>query len=140
MAEYLAPLAPDDLPDFDYTRICFDDIEFVLRQMERPEQQANFEVTILPVDTPEQRLAAANEWAAYVQAKGQVEARKRGAVLMYSTRDESPEAYLRIIEDKENRDRPIPYAPFVTAAVLRVKRLRDAGLYELFREKYEKSE
>lgn len=140
MAEYLAPLAPEEIADTMYTRISADDIEFVESQMKRPVQQANFEVTILPVDTPEQRLAAANQWAAYVQDKGQIEARERGAVLMLNSRDESPEAFLRLIEDKENDERPIPYAPFVTGAVLRVKKLRDVSLYELFPEKYETSE
>ena len=125
MTEYLAALAPDDLPDIDYTRVNVEQAAAIRAAMELPENQASFEVSFLPVDTPEQRQVAAEEWAGYEQAAGQTKAKEEGAVLVFTTRDRSPEYFLSMLEDKDERD-------FVTHALLKVvKKKKDADMDDL---------
>ena len=108
--------------------------------MNLPDNQANFEVSFLPLGSAEERQAAAAEWAAYKQAAGQVEARERGAALVVSSRDESPQALLDIIEDK-NVVVTIPFAPWVTHSVVKILKLHpDAKSYDLFRDYFEPDE
>jgi hypothetical protein len=137
MTEYVAAFAPASLPDIQYTRIDADQAAVISRAMELPENKADFEVSFLPVETLEQRQVAAEEWAGYKQAKGQIEARNRGALFVASSRDESPEALLELLEDRDDEPQ-IPYAPFVTFALLKVvKRRPDVHVYNLLREYYD---
>lgn len=138
MTEYVADLAPDEIQDIEYTRVDAEQAAFMRSAMELPENQAKFDVTFLPIGTAEERLAAAQEWAAYEQAKGRVEARERGAFLIVTTRDRSPEYFLWLIEDRDPA-LLVPYAPFTTYAVSKiVKKVEGASTYDLLRDYYEK--
>ena len=102
--------------------------------MESPECQADFEVELLPLSTPEERRAAAEEWAAYHQAVGQVRARELGAVAVLSSRDESAEALLSLLEDGDSENRN----GFVASALLRViKKNDEAEVIDLLRGYYD---
>lgn len=93
----------------------------------------------MPLETPEQRRAAAEEWAGYEQAKGQTSAKKQGAALIYSSRDRSPEALLRKLEDKDVvPDYPVPGGQlWVTHALFKVVKLNTAAnSIDLLREYY----
>lgn len=138
MAEYVADFAPDNLPDISYLRVSAGQLPFLIAAMELPEHQANFQISFLPIETPEQRKAAAEEWAGYEQAKGQVAARARGAFLVVDGKDRSPQYFLDRIEDKDGDSTWIPYAPFVTAAVTKIVRLNpDADEYDIWKAYYE---
>lgn len=113
MAEYIADFAPENLPEIAYSRVDAEQAACMIKAMELLENQTNFEVTMLPIDTPEQRQAAAEEWAGYEQAKGNLETQNRGAFLFVDGRDRSPEYFLKLIEDRDEA-RHIPFAPFVT--------------------------
>lgn len=134
MAEYVSAFAPDSLPALQYTRVNEEQAACIQAAMEDPENQAKFDIAFLPVDTAEERLAAAVEWAAYRQAVGQVNARDRGAILVVNSRDESPEALARLLagEDIEGG------RSFVTHALMRVvKKNGKAQVFDLLRKYYE---
>lgn len=138
MTEYIAAFAPENLPDIDYGFINADQMGFVARAMEKPENQENFEVTFLHLQTQEQREQVTMEWAAYKQAKGQLEARNRGAFAVVTTRDQTPFSYLEMIEGRLLSEIESFSPPFVTMAVAKVVKLRgEMSTYELFREYYE---
>lgn len=139
MTEYLAAFAPEDLPDIRYSRVNEEQARFILAAMELPENQANFEVTLLPIGTAEERQAVADEWAGYDQAKGQVAARERGAILVVGS-DRSPAYFLEVIDGKRDKI-TIPFAPFVAYAVSKIVKLNpEAEHYDLLRKYYESSE
>lgn len=130
MTEYIAAFAPDDLPDIEYTRTDEVQAAHMRAAMELPENQARFELTFLTIETPEQRWAAALEWAGYLQAAGCVRARDEGAIFVTSSRDDSPEALLRLIEDCDRED----VNGFVTYAVTKtVKKIRGVSTYASLR-------
>lgn len=140
MAEYFAQFAPEELPDISYSRVDAEQAACMLKAMELPDNQANFELTLLPIDTSEQRQAVAEEWAGYEQAKNQIKARDRGAFLVVDGRDRSPEYYRNLLEDKDEA-RMIPFAPFVTHAVSKIIKLSpDSHVYDLLKEYYEPTE
>jgi len=137
MTEYTAALAPAKLPDILYTRVDREQAAYIESAMKLPENRASFDVSFLPLNTPEVRRAAAEEWAAYEQAKAQVEARERGAFLVLTSRDYSSDAFLALLEDEDNIPE-IPFAPFVTHALLKaVKLTDDADTYQLVRDYYD---
>lgn len=138
MAEYIAALAPDELPDIQYVMVNDEQMACMQQAIEDPENQANFEVAFLPVETPEQRQAAAEEWAIYLQTKHQVSARNLGAFMTISSRDESPEAFVKLIESKNPRPNS---DTFVVAALSKiVKKNKDVSIFELLHEYYQSDE
>ena len=138
MTEHIAAFGQDSPPVAEYARINQEQAACVLAAMQQPQHQANFEVTLLPLDTPEQRWEAAVEWSAALQAAGDYKARARGAVAVFSSKDESPEALLRRFED-EPLDERVGGGVYVTHALMRYVRLKDGvSTYELFRDYYEK--
>ncbi len=133
MTTYLSDFAPDSLPAAEYTRVNQEQAAHIRAAMEKPERQAQFDITFLPLETAEQRQAAAQEWAAYLQAVGSVKTREVGAFAVMSSKDESPEGLIRLLEDKD----PEPGSRFITHALLRVvKKSDDAEVFELLREYY----
>lgn len=138
MTEYIAAFAPETLPDISYLLVDSEQISCAATALERAENQANFEVSFLPLHTDEQKEAAATEWAGYLQAKGQMDARLRGAFVVTSTEDKSPAYFLSRIEDELLEKTKIEPGPFVAHAVARIVKLHDSAMtYELFREYYE---
>lgn len=136
MTEYIADFAPAELPDITYARVDQEQAACIEKAMELPENQTCFKVSFLPLETPEQRRAAAEEWAGYEQAKGQIDARERGAFMVVSTRDRSPNALLALLEDQD-RIPVIPFAPLVTHALVKVvKRRADTSIFQLMRGYY----
>lgn len=140
MAEYIADFAPDNLPDIAYSGVNAEQLAHMQTAMELPENQANFELSLLPIDTPEQRQAVADEWAGYEQAKGAVVARQRGAFAVIDGKDRSPQHFLERIEGRHDWVR-IPFALFVRVAVAKVIKLNSgANEYDLLRTYYERDE
>jgi len=133
MAEYIAALAPSELPNISYARINAEQAEYVRRAMQDPENQRHFDVAFLPVTTPDQRRAAAEEWAGYEQVKGHAEAAEAGAVFIFNSQDRSPEAFVALLEDRDIK----PETPWVTYALLKViNRTPGISDYELLRNYY----
>lgn len=136
MTEHIAALAPDNLPDIEYSRVNEEQASYIHAAMDLPENRDSFDVSFLPIETPEQRREAAEEWAGYKQAAGNVRAREMGAVLIFGGRDESPEALLALLEDADRDD-----SDFVTHALMKVvKKNPDASTYLLLRDYYEHGE
>jgi len=116
MTEYLAHFAPDNLPDIEYSRVNKAQADAVIAAMQLPENQGKFDITFMSVDTPEQRRTAAEEWAGYEQAAGQVEAKRQGAAFVITTRDRSPAYFERLMEDESLGE----FGVFVTCAVMKI--------------------
>lgn len=134
MTIHVADFAPDQLPDIQYTRINEEQATHIRAAMELPENQERFDVTFLPIDTPEQRQAAAEEWAAYLQAKGDAKTKAAGAILVMSTRDETPEALRELLEDQDH----VPGGPFATHALWKVvKKQPGAQTFDLLQTYYD---
>ena len=140
VVEYVASFAPTDLSDIQYIRVDREQADCVEKAMLLPDNQAKFEVTMLPVETAEQRQAAAEEWAGYKKADGNRETQVRGAILYVNGRDESPESMIRSLENKDKDETKIPYAPFVTHALAKIVKLDGTSPIRLFREYYNDSE
>ena len=123
---HTSEFAPTSLPRIDYATINDDQAGHISEAMTLPENQDKYEVVFLPIDTPEARKAAAKEWADYTQAKGDVATSERGAVAVLSTRDESPEAFERLMEDHLNTPE------FATHALMKVTlKADDSSVYDL---------
>lgn len=133
MTTHFAEFAPTDFPRIEYSTVDDDQAAHISEAMTLPENQARFEVTFIPIDTPEARRAAAEEWAAYQQAKGDVAASERGAYMVMNSRDESPEAFLRLIQ--KNLYSPRHIAAHALSKI--VCKDKDASVYDLMRTYYE---
>ena len=132
MTVYLSELAPIDLPRITYTTVDDDQAGHISEAMTLPENQARYAVDFLVIDTPEARRAAAEEWAAYEYARGAIEARDSGAFLVYSGRDNSPEALERVLEGHINS------STFAAHALVKITlKGYDATVYDLMRMYYE---
>lgn len=132
MSIYLSEFAPDDLPRIMYSVVDDDQAGHISEAMTLPENQANFDVSFIPIDTPEARRVAAEEWATYKQALGNVATKERGAVAVLSGRDESPERLEQSLEKHLNSP------DFAAHALLKViLKNPKVGIYDLMRSYYE---
>ena len=134
MTAHFSDMAPDTLPHINYLTV--DDVQaaFVSEAMALELNQARFDVAFIPIDTPDARRVAAEEWADYKQALGDVEARERGAAAVFSTRDESAEALEALLENRVLSS----LRSFGVHALLKVTlKADDANTYELLRAYYE---
>lgn len=96
---HVSEFAPVEIPRIEYVTLDDDQAGYISEAMTLADNQAKFDVTFIPIDTPEARLAAAEEWAAYKQAQGDMAAKERGASLVMSNHDESPEALAKLLEE-----------------------------------------
>ena len=96
---HISEFAPVEIPRIEYATLDDDQAGHISEAMTLADNQAKFDVTFIPIDTPEARLAAAEEWAAYKQAQGDMAAKERGASLVMSSHDESPEALAKLLEE-----------------------------------------
>ncbi len=121
-------------PPFEYSRATAEQVEYIREAMELPENQAKFDVVLLPLDTPEQIRAAAEEWSAH-----ETEELKHGrGVGEYGITDSSPEAYMRLLQDGDKGERSSGGRLATHALVRMVRKTRQAHLYDLLRAYYEK--
>ncbi len=133
MSMHISEFAPTDLPRIVYATVDDDQAGHISEAMTLAENQAKFDVSFIPIDTVEARRAAAEEWARYKQAQGNVSAQERGAYATLSSRDESPEAYEKILEKHI-----ISPEHLAAHALLRVTLKTDgAKIYDLMRSYYE---
>jgi len=133
MTTHFSEFAPTDLPRINYATLDDDQAGHISEAMTLPENQARFEVSFIPIDTPEARRVAAEEWASYKQAVGDAASREQGAYMVISSRDESPEAFERLLEEQVNSPRDIA----VHALVKVVYKDPNATYYELAHTYYE---
>ena len=134
MTTHVAAFAPDQLPNIEYARVNEEQVAHIRAAMDLPENQERFDVSFLPVEAAEQRQAAAEEWAAYLQAKGDARIKAAGAVMAMSTRDESPEGLRELLEDEDH----VPGGLFVTHALWKVvKKQPGAQSFDLLRTYYD---
>lgn len=125
MTAFFSDFAQEDLPRIEYFGVDHEQAECALKAAKK---FVEYEVTLMPIDTPEEALATAQERDAHLQAKGDADAKEQGAVMIFSSRKElSPEEFAI----KLHRDR-------ATQLLMRVRLPKDASLYELFRDCYDK--
>ena len=124
MTTHLSAFAQEDVPNIHYFGITPEQAEFALRAAPH---LVGYEVTLMPIDTPEQALATAQEWAAHQQAAGNAAAQERGAVMVVSTRKEPTPEQLAIQLHRE-RARQL---------FMRARMPEGASGYELLREYYD---
>ena len=130
---HVSDLAPTDLPRIEYATLDDNQAGHISEAMTLAENKTKYDVTFIPIDTPEARLAAAEEWAAYKQAQGDIAAKERGAYVVMSSRDESPEALAKLLEEHVYNPRYI----VVHALSKIVLKTPEANTYDLMRSYYE---
>lgn len=124
MSVYYSRYAQEDLPNIVYAGIPREMVKWVLRAAPR---LAGYEVTFIPIDTPEKALAAAQERAAHLQAEGETDAWEQGAVFVVSSgRQSTPEEYA----EKLHTER-------ASKLFMKVRMPPGASSYELLREYYD---
>lgn len=123
MPAYFAGFAQEDMPNIEYSGVNHEMAKWALRAVPR---LAGYEVTIMPVDTPEEALATAQERAAHLQAEGEADARAQGAVFIVSSRKEDTSEE---VAKKLHRER-------ASSLLLRVRMPPGASSYELLRDYY----
>lgn len=104
MTTAIAAFAPETIPVVEYGMVDHEQAAHISEAMILPENQEKFEVSFLPVDTPEARRAVAEEWSAYKQALADIATREYGAVAYFSSRDDSPEAIEQHMEQHLEAD------------------------------------
>lgn len=124
MTTHISAFAQEDIPNIQYFGITPEQAEFALRAAPQLE---GYEVTLMPIDTPEEALATAQERAAHLLAVGDAAAKARGAFLVMSSREEpTPEEFaLQLHRDRAAR------------LFMRVRMPQGASSYELLREYYD---
>jgi hypothetical protein len=132
MVEYIKDFSGHSLAALEYTRVNEEQAQHVRSVMGRPEYSKNFDVTFLPVETDEERQAAAQEWAAYREATSRVRARDMGAVALFDGRDDnSVESLLGLLENKDIKAED-GESRFTTHALMRVvKRSSGVNVFDL---------
>jgi hypothetical protein len=126
MSEFNSFQAQEDVPNIEYFGADHEQAGYALRAAPN---MLDYEVEIMPIDTPEDALATARERAAHLQAVGNAEARKRGAFLIYSSRKElSPEEYAAALYN--SRDKHV---------FMKARMPQGASSFDLLREYYEPS-
>jgi hypothetical protein len=135
MTTHISEFAPANLPRIDYSTVDDDQAGHISEAMTLPENIAKYDVTFIPIDTPEARRAVAEEWAAYQQAQGDAAAKERGAFAVFSSRDESPEALERNLEEQLFNPNPRHIAVHALSKI--VLKNPDASVYDLMRSYYE---
>lgn len=113
MSEFRTPNEPLDIS---YVRINIEQTALLKSAMQRLENQEQFDVTLLPISTLEERLAAAEEWAEYLQETGI-----------------TTEQRLDLLEDKDMTS-PLNYGTFAFAKI--VKKMSSAKPMGLLRDNY----
>jgi len=137
MTEYITDFSKHSLHHMEYTRVNEEQAEHVRSVMLTQDCRANFDVVLLPLTTPEERQAAAEEWAAYRQTVAHKRARDMGAVAVFDSRDDdnTPENLLALLENRGVEEGE----GFVTHALMRVTRLTaGANTFDLIRGYYNK--
>lgn len=124
VVEGLSVYAQDDVPRIEYFGVTPEQAEYALKAAPK---LTDYEVELLPIDTPEEALATAVEHASHLQAVRNAEAKAIGAVAIFSTcNDLSPEDFAVQLHHERN-----------IRLFMKVRLPRDASIYELFREYYE---
>lgn len=132
MTNYYSELAPDNLPLITYFITDYDLAGHMSEAMTSVENQAKFDLSYIPIDTPDARRIAAEEWADYKQARGDADARERGAYAILSSKDESPESFERTFEEF------LVDPDFSVHALAKITlKTHDAETYDIMRNYYE---
>ncbi len=113
-----------------YTRVNEAQTKHIAAAMEMPENQANFEVFFLTIDTPEGKMAAATEWSEHAYGMRQIKAQNAGSLFAINSRD-SVERLLSLLDDEDEEH-------FVTHALLKIViKNPDANYIDLLRTYYQ---
>lgn len=124
MTEHFAAFAQDDIPNIEYLTMDQEQARCALSAATR---LTEYEVSLMPINTPEEALASAQERAAHKNAVGNAMVRKRGAVAIFSSRKEpSPEEFAhQLYQDSDTR------------LFMKIRMPEGASVFELLREYYE---
>jgi len=115
MGEFISSSTNEPL-DISYVRINIEQAGLLNVAMQRPQNQEQFDVTLLPIDTPEARQIAAEEWAEYLSDTGI-----------------TTEQRLALLEDKDMKS-PLNYGTHAFAKI--VKKMSGARSVNLLRDDY----
>lgn len=132
MSTYFSDLAPTNLPRVKYATVDDDQAGHISEAMTHPENQKKYDISFIPIDTPEARRIAAEEWSKYKRALGNIAAKEQGAFMVVSSRNDSPEALERLLDERINA------IGSTTHALAKVTlKDPDANIYDLMRSYYE---